>query len=570
MRRPVLFVVACLVAGAPLAVAQTPQVQPQPGAPQAAQPPARDKPAVKSGTGVIKGRVVAADTGAAVRRARVTLDSGNPLESRSTTTDLEGRYEFADVAAGSYHLSATKGTFVPSEYGQRRPFDRGKAIDVADGQTTEKVDVTLPRGGIVAGVVLDDVGDPVTGARVTAMRLQFRDGKRGLVSIGRTVETNDIGQYRLYGLPPGSYFVSAVAASANPVLPILNSAGSATTYYPGTLSELEAQRVPVRAGQEKMVPDFTLVPSRLVKVTGTATSSAGTPVQAVMLMNTAQVSSGGGLSGMTTATVRPDGTFRLNNVAPGEYTIMAVALNTGTSEQEITAMPLTVAGEDIADVTLTTAKGFSATGQIIFEQGTPPPGLAPATLMLVGSPASQFTMTGGIARATIHDDWTFEMKGLLGPRLFRFGQGLPTGWMIQSVFHASDDITDKPLDVTDDIDRVVITLTKRPAGVSGTVTDDAGKPVTECSVVIFPEDAALWPPHSARYLRALRPADAGTFEAKALPAGNYLVVAIDTLEAGDENDPDLLEQLRPLATRVAATWGEVKDLRLKLTRFDRK
>jgi hypothetical protein len=336
------------------------------------------------------------------------------------------------------------------------------------------------------------------------------------------------------------------------------------------LSELEAQRVPVRAGQEKMVPDFTLVPSRLVKVTGTATSSAGTPVQAVMLMNTAQVSSGGGLTGMTTATVRPDGTFRLNNVAPGEYTIMAVALNTGTSEQEITAMPLTVAGEDIADVTLTTAKGFKATGQIIFEQGTPPPGVSPTALTLVGSPASQFTMTGGIARASIHDDWTFEMKGLLGPRLFRFGQGMPTGWMIQSVFHAADDITDKPLDVTEDLDRVVITLTKRPAGISGTVSDDAGKPATECSVVIFPDDPALGPPHSARYLRALRPAETGTFEAKTLPAGNYLVVAVDTLEAGDENDPELLEQLRPLATRVAATWGEVKDLRLKLTRFDRK
>lgn len=273
---------------------------------------------------------------------------------------------------------------------------------------------------------------------------------------------------------------------------------------------------------------------------------------------------------MSTATVKPDGTFRVNNVAPGEYTLMAVAMNMGTSEQELTAMPLTVAGEDIADVTITTTRGFKASGQILFEEGAAPAGLSPSTVMLVGTPASPFTMTGGPARATIHEDWTFEVKGLAGPRLFRFGQGLPAGWMVQSVFRGPDDITDKPLDVTEDIDRVVITLTKRPGSLTGTVVNDAGKPVTDCSVVIFPEDPAMGPPHSTRYLRALRPADSGRFEAKTLPAANYLVVAIEPLDTGDENDPDLLEQLRPLATRVTVGWGEAKDLPMKLARFERK
>lgn len=232
-------------------------------------------------------------------------------------------------------------------------------------------------------------------------------------------------------------------------------------------------------------------------------------------------------------------------------------------------MPLTVAGEDITDVTLSTVKGFRATGQIMFDE-PPPASLSPSGLMLVAAPASSLAMTGGLGRATIRDDWTFEVKGLAGPRLFRFGLGLPSGWMIQSVFHGQTDITDKPLDVTEDAEGVLITLTKRPARISGGVIDDRGKPVTDCSVVIFPDDAALGPPSSTRYLRSLRPGDDGKFNAENLPAATYLVVAIESVEPGDENDPELLEQLRPLATKTALGWGDAKDLPLKLAKFDRR
>ena len=144
-------------------------------------------------------------------------------------------------------------------------------------------------------------------------------------------------------------------------------------------------------------------------------------------------------------------------------------------------------------------------------------------------------MTGGMARAAIRDDWTFEMKGLAGQRLFEFSQGLPSGWMIESVFHGQTDITDKPLDVTEDLEHVLITVTNRPARISGSVVDDRGKPATGCSVVIFPDDAALLPPASTRYLRAPRPGDDGRFKVENLPAAMYLVVALESLEPGEEN-----------------------------------
>ena len=181
-------------------------------------------------------------------------------------------------------VSASKGIYVTFEYGQRKPFERAKPIDLAEGQVAEKTDIALPRGGVISGVLLDDVGDPAAGVRVTAMRQQYRDGKRGLVSIGRSVETNDVGQYRLYGLPPGGYFVGALPSTVNPAIPMLNAPSGAPTYFPGTVSEMEAQRVTVQPAQERALADFTLVPSRLVKVSGTATNATGRPVQMVMLV----------------------------------------------------------------------------------------------------------------------------------------------------------------------------------------------------------------------------------------------------------------------------------------------
>lgn len=568
MHRPLALVTASALALVSIASAQPPQTTP--GMPPSAQAPPRDKPAGKTGTASIHGRIVSAENGAAIRRARVSLTPANPLDARATTTDLDGRFEFTELPAGTYRISASKGLFTTFEYGQRRHHDRGTPVELTDGQKAEKIDIRLPRGGVLAGVLLDDVGDPASGVRVSAMRQQFRNGKRVLTSTGRSVETNDLGQYRLYGLPPGTYFIAALPSSSNALVPMLSTPSGAPTYYPGTLSELEAQRVAARPGQESLVPDFTLVPSRLVKVTGTATNATGGPAQAVMLIASAQVPTGeAALPGMTMAMVQADGAFRLNNVAPGEYTLLATSMSMA-GEQQVSSMPLTIVGEDISGLVLTTAKGFQVTGQIVFDEGAPPSGMSPGALLLMAAPSSQTAMSGSVGRVAIREDWTFEAKGMAGERRFQFGQGLPAGWMIQSVTHQNDDITDKPLNVLEDLQGVVITLTKRTAGLGGMVTDSAGKPVTDCTIVVFPDDAAQGPPHSQRYLRALRPGEDGRFRVQQLPAATYLLVALEGLEAGDEHDPDLLEQLRPLATRISLGWGETREVPLRLVAFERR
>src|SRR4249920_3249414 len=108
-------------------------VQPPPGG--QSQPPRDARPATQAGSAVVRGRVLAADTGKPLRRARITV-SGAELgrEGRSTSTSLDGRYEIAELPAGRYTIRVTRSGYLPLQYGQRRPFEPGKPIQLVDKQ----------------------------------------------------------------------------------------------------------------------------------------------------------------------------------------------------------------------------------------------------------------------------------------------------------------------------------------------------------------------------------------------------------------------------------------------------
>jgi hypothetical protein len=140
--------VACLlasIAGLPVrgfaAPPQIPQINPD-NMPMQFLPPGRQ---AKTGTGRLRGKVVASDTGTIVRRAQVRISSAD-IGTKTAFTDAQGRYEFKDLPAGRFQVSVSKAGFVTMQYGQNRPFEPGHPIELADGQLMEKADVALPRG----------------------------------------------------------------------------------------------------------------------------------------------------------------------------------------------------------------------------------------------------------------------------------------------------------------------------------------------------------------------------------------------------------------------------------------
>ena len=113
------------------------------------------------GTAIIRGRILTADTGMPVRRAQVRAILAGSRDTRLVTTDAQGTFEFRDLPAGRWELTASKGGFVTMRFGQQRPFEAGRPIEVADAQVMERVNLSLPRGAAIIGRVLDEFGDPL-------------------------------------------------------------------------------------------------------------------------------------------------------------------------------------------------------------------------------------------------------------------------------------------------------------------------------------------------------------------------------------------------------------------------
>jgi hypothetical protein len=114
------------------------------GSPMDLQLPGMGPRQAKTGTGRIRGRVVSADTGVPVRRAQVRI-SGSDIGSKTALTDGEGRYEFRDLPAGRFNVSAQKPGYMTVSYGQTRPFESGKTIELADAQVMDKAEISMPR-----------------------------------------------------------------------------------------------------------------------------------------------------------------------------------------------------------------------------------------------------------------------------------------------------------------------------------------------------------------------------------------------------------------------------------------
>ena len=185
------------------------------GAGRAGQQPARDaQQTTVAGTGIIAGTVTTEGTGAPVRRARVTLSGAELRGGRSTVTTDEGVFTFAALPVGRFTLTASKAGYVDMPYGAKRPGRPGTPIQLAAGQKLENAGVVLPRGSVVTGIVVDDSGEPAPGTQVRVMRYVMRTGEKTLQQAGQD-QTDDRGIYRIYGLQPGDYLVSAVPRNQN-------------------------------------------------------------------------------------------------------------------------------------------------------------------------------------------------------------------------------------------------------------------------------------------------------------------------------------------------------------------
>ena len=567
----VTFLVGALVCSTQ-AQATQPQA-PTPGQPTPAPPttpnratPARER--VLKGTAVLRGVVIAADTGKPVRRARV-IASGAGMP-RSVQTDVDGRFEIAELPAGKYSLSAVKSGFL-SHLSQDAP-RRVQPIELAAGQTVDKIVVTVWKGGVIAGQVLDEFGDPITGVEVRALRYQYVDGRRQLsqqFTQGRSSSssTDDVGGFRLYGLEPGDYYISA--QGGRDFRPFEHAApdaeGPGQTFYPGTANPAEARRVSVRAGRETAGVVFPMVVTRLSRISGRVQTASGQPF--IGSVNVGMRNLGGGSSSFAHP-VRPDGTFEVGNLQPGTYVLTARRdLPPGETPTESARAVMTVNGDDLADLVLVAGPTGVARGRIMTDEGTAVP-FTEGSLHIMPMSADPDLPSMMTQRPAVNPDGSFEVTGLLGQMHLRT-TGAPTAsasgeWTFKSVLLDGQDVTDAGIDfqpgrVFDNID---IVLTRKVSRISGEL-QDGGVPADNAWVVLFPADETKWRARS-RYVRATPVAAKGAYRLTAVPHDDYMIVGVTGLEVGQWEDPDFLRVVRDLGTRIAIGEGESKVQNLKV------
>jgi hypothetical protein len=524
------------------------------------QVPPRDNAQPKAaGTATIRGHVLAADTGQPLRKAQVRITSGELRENRMTSTDADGKFEFKEVVAGRYSVNASKGSYVALQYGQLRPFEPGKPLEILAGQTIEKVDFALPKGAILTGRVLDEFGDPLPDAMVSVQRYQNMGGQRRLIPAGRTSTTNDVGEFRIFAVPPGQYYLSATMRPMGMIADNDDRSGYAPTYFPGTTSMAEAQKVTVGLGQIVSDMNMTLMPTRVSRITGTAVDSQGRPMTG-MVMTVPRTDSMMVMFGPP-AQIKPDGSFAVSGLSPGRYMLQ---VRGPTGESESAYADITVSGDDVNGVRLVATKPSVVSGRAIVEPAAAQ-ALRPSSVRLGLQPTQMDMMMMGTQPAVLNDDLTFELKAAPGQfRVVMFNQ--PPGWGIRAVRYRGTDVTDAGIEVrpSEDLAEVELELTNRLTDLSGVVTNAKGEAIKDYSVIVFPQDSDKWTPNS-RYMRTSRPDQDGRYKVTGVPAGQYLVIALDYLDQNDWNDKDFLEKIRSKATTFSLNDGETKSVDLRIT-----
>lgn len=541
---------------------------------QAGRAAVRDR-ALKSGT--VRGRVSAASTGYGLRQAEIALTDASTRATFRAASDRHGRYEVLDVPPGRYVLSASKRGYVTSDY--RQPTARhGRVLEVRPGELLERVDVSLPKGGVIIGRVIDETGEPVVGAVVQARRHTYRPSGRRELSVegflgDRGETTDDLGEFRLFGLMPGSYVVSASPDARGVVglgggsgaRPMPTEDGYATTFAPGTPHLHEAQIVSVAADETTQV-GVAMTSASIVSIAGIVHAADGQRLAkgTVSLRSADDATNGLGPVGQTF--LSPTGSFLFANVVSGDYVIEVKG--TGgveakrASAVECAAMPVSTGTQPVR-VSIRTSRATAFRGRVVFEGRVPQ---APVRLVAVPEDlARDHLSVAGTDSATVRADGTFHVEGVCGRVVFR-ALGLPQPWILKSLIVNGIEVVDAPVDATKrQATSIDVVISDKSATLTGYGKSADGEPVDDFVVLMFPtvEPSDTIP---LRYMHTSRPDPNGQYRISRIPAGRYLVAAVEHVEEGGEWNPELRNRLRPLARSITVGEGELLRLDVRVVR----
>ncbi len=527
--------------------------QPQPQTPGA---PAPD-------TASIVGRLLDATTGQPIVGGVVVLRELASRNQRVVSTSDTGEFVLVDLPAATYSLHASALGYVGRQYGQRHVLGEGLPIALRAGETRRGADMALLPGGAITGRVTTQDGQPLAFAEVEALRPQLERSLRVLIPVGRA-ETNERGEFRIVGLPPGHYYVAAIDPADEGTEDATGQIHWAQTFYPGMASAAAAQRVRLASGATLTAVDFPLRGASRVSVRGRLIDPDDSPLATASVTMSPESVEGLALGTGQAALIRPDGIFEFSNVSPGNYRLVASARTVRAGPALFASFRLEVQNEDISNAVLFFNQGANLFGQVeIAGSGAQPPPVL--TGLWVSAPMADGSLGSGLTRSQVLENGSFSLASPEGNRVIRL-EGLPTPWSLEAVLYQGRDIIDVPFALRSgqERERIRLILTDRASRLVGVVQDEDGNAITERAIVALPVNSAYWRPGS-RHIQLTYPDTSGRYEIVGLPAGVYLVAAIAGISAGDLYDLAIFQEIAAAGTEALVEAGETTTLDLVLT-----
>jgi hypothetical protein len=302
--------------------------------------------------GRITGQVTDATSGTPIAGARVTLlmvvdVPGGTFgrRPRQSITDANGAFGFDGVEPAQYTLSVEKTGFAsyPNVFGDGPP----ERLTVDANREGRQLRIVLNKGAVIAGRILNAVGEPEANLQVSALKRTDKVGPIGFAQVGNA-QTNDLGEFRMAGLPSGEYRIVAAAQRHGPFDATQTGVTTtfAPTFFPGTVDPNGASIVTLVPGQAVTGMEFTIVTVTAFRVSGVAVDPAGRPSPHAMVTLVPDVRASGSFMPMM-AIAGDDGAFEIGQVIPGTYRINANA-NEGGAGSGVGAISFGIASDDTA------------------------------------------------------------------------------------------------------------------------------------------------------------------------------------------------------------------------------
>jgi hypothetical protein len=498
-------------------------------------------------TGTISGRVVSASEGAGIRKATVLLRAARLNDGAASTegdsylaqTDENGRFVLAGVTPGAYEAVASRTGFEAKPPGRPETSRYVTRISVPAGQSVAGVTLRLMPLGAISGRILDPDGRPVADAEVYAMQYGYSaEGKTMLPRV--KVTSDDRGDFRLFGLYPGTYYVRAVPLEDGAVSRYSSFGPAGVTrnrmqmpraepqdasmalmpgYYPSAPDPGEARAVELPPGGDIRSIDIRLPRDGLHSVSGKVPADA----EGVVFIERRSVVADRSMW------ARPitDGAFSIPGLSPGSYVLTSRYGDPATDECRFARLDFDIADRDIDDLSLQYAKCAQISGVLKVVGNTNVAAGVNLTLQTTSG-------RGGMMMFRPGPDGGFAIKNLV-PDLYGLDVGPPAvPTYIQSIRAGDTELPYTLLDLRRPLGKLVLTVSTYLGGVEGAVVDEAGQPVSGAYVTLIP-DQTKWN-WRARYQDVDADSEGHFSFGKVVP-GRYMVMGWTDAERGAPRDP---------------------------------